>query len=106
PTFIKSYAWVKENANLRTYTLADHRNETNAFGLVDMLGNAAELTQDVWVDRYDKERPTLNSSSARVLRGGSVRTSYMLCRSASRWSINKDRRSKFVGFRVFRSVPR
>lgn len=106
PAFDKSYAWVKENSDLRTRALSDHRSRPNAFGLVDMLGNAAELTQDVWVDRYDKERPSPRVSGARVLRGGSVRTSYMLCRSASRWSIQKTRRSQFVGFRVFRSVPR
>lgn len=106
PTFNRSYAWVKENANERTYTLAAHRNDRNAFGLADMLGNAAELTQSVWAERYDKERPSPRSSPNRVLRGGSVRTSYMLCRSAARWPIAKNRRSKFVGFRVFRTVPR
>lgn len=81
----------------------------NAWGLFDMHGNAAEWCEDWWSDEYyvlsPKDDPAGPSEGIeRVVRGGSFLTQASLCRSASRFHGDPNRRSPDQGFRVARTL--
>ena len=79
----------------------------NAFGLHDMHGNVEEWCEDKWHSHYT-EAPTDGSARVdwtflnnRVVRGGSWFDFFPQgCRSADRNSLDPDRQSYYVGFRV------
>jgi formylglycine-generating enzyme required for sulfatase activity len=79
----------------------------NAFGLFDMVGNAAEWVEDCWNDNY-RGAPTDGSAwtkpqcRERVLRGGSFNNDPRYLRSASRFKYDFDVRYYANGFRVAR----
>ena len=79
----------------------------NAFGLYDMLGNAAEWVEDCWHASY-RSAPSDGSAWAaprcqeRVLRGGSFNNDPRYLRSASRFKYDFDVRYYTNGFRVAR----
>jgi formylglycine-generating enzyme required for sulfatase activity len=79
----------------------------NAFGLFDMLGNAAEWVEDCWNDSYrgapaDGSVWTKPQCRERVLRGGSFNNDPRYLRSASRFKYDFDVRYYANGFRVAR----
>ncbi|MDM9379358.1 formylglycine-generating enzyme family protein [Chlorogloeopsis sp. ULAP01] len=76
----------------------------NAFGLYDMHGNVWEWCQDTWHDSYKgapvNGRAWIDTSSIRLMRGGSWPYAPHFCRSANRgWAKITDA-EKNVGFRV------
>jgi formylglycine-generating enzyme required for sulfatase activity len=79
----------------------------NAFGLLDMAGNAAEWVEDCWNDSY-RAAPTDGSAfvkpqcQERVLRGGSFNNDPRYLRSAARFKYDYDVRYYANGFRVVR----
>jgi formylglycine-generating enzyme required for sulfatase activity len=79
----------------------------NAFGLLDMAGNAAEWVEDCWNDSY-RGAPTDGSAfvkaqcQERVLRGGSFNNDPRYLRSAARFKYDYDVRYYANGFRVVR----
>jgi formylglycine-generating enzyme required for sulfatase activity len=79
----------------------------NAFGLFDMVGNAAEWVEDCWNDSY-RGAPTDGSAwtrpqcRQRVLRGGSFNQDARYLRSAARFKYDFDVRYFAHGFRVVR----
>lgn len=79
----------------------------NAFGLYDMLGNAAEWVEDCWHDSY-RSAPSDGSAwlapgcQERVLRGGAFNSEPRFVRSASRYKYDFDVRYEANGFRVVR----
>jgi formylglycine-generating enzyme required for sulfatase activity len=81
----------------------------NAFGLLDILGNALEWTEDCWNDSY-KGAPSDGSAWAkgdcgrRVLRGGSCYYSPLYVRSAFRYRSVTGYRSSNIGFRPARTL--
>jgi formylglycine-generating enzyme required for sulfatase activity len=82
----------------------------NAFGLVDMAGNAAEWVADCWHDGF-KGAPSDGSAwdmaacQERVLRGGSFANDATYVRAASRFHYDADVRYYANGFRVARDAP-
>jgi len=75
----------------------------NDFGLYDMHGNVWEWCEDSWEDNYGTPRtqkPFVNSSGKKVLRGGSWYDFPRDCRSASRFISAPDNRRTDIGFRV------
>ena len=78
--------------------------KANAFGLFDMIGNAAHWCQDRYGD-YEKGAVTDPTGSAtgtnRVVRGGSWNNFQIKnCRSAARYQFAPDHRNDRYGFRV------
>lgn len=80
----------------------------NPWGLYDMLGNAWEWTQDHWHENH-QGAPTdgsvwegSDSSSKRVLRGGSWYDHARIVRAACRFQDRPDDHDGFLGFRCAR----
>lgn len=77
----------------------------NGYGLFDMLGNAAEWTEDCAVTDYEGKPPmgiawTLTDCKERVVRGGAWDTTVESLRVYDRFSASADRRKLNIGFRV------
>ncbi|EKV00576.1 hypothetical protein Lepto7375DRAFT_2699 [Leptolyngbya sp. PCC 7375] len=91
-----------------------HFGIANAFGLCDMHGNVWEWCQDHWHDNYEGAptdgrtwfRLTKEAKIHRVRRGGSWNHAPRYCRSASRLTVEPDRRANHIGFRVVCNAPR
>lgn len=95
------------NTNPLKNTVATGTFPPNAFGLLDMAGNAAEWVEDCWVDNY-KTAPKDGSAFAkpecreRVLRGGSFNNDQRFVRTAARFKYDYVVRYYANGFRVVR----
>jgi formylglycine-generating enzyme required for sulfatase activity len=79
----------------------------NAFGLLDMAGNAAEWVEDCWEDSYkaapkDGSAFTKPDCRERVLRGGAFNNDQRFVRTAARFKYDFDVRYYANGFRVVR----
>ncbi|MDO5553930.1 MAG: formylglycine-generating enzyme family protein [Planctomycetia bacterium] len=77
----------------------------NAWGIYDMHGNLWEWCRDRWTDYTGEEVTDPQGSSdgydgVRVDRGGCWDSSAEYCRSAYRGVYERNRKSRFVGFRV------
>lgn len=102
---LERIAWYCYNSNGRTHPAG--QLEPNGWGLLDMSGNAAELTND----RSDGLPPTTSVDPGgtvglhtnRNTRGGSIFSWSTLCRSASRLSAGWNDRRPALGFRLART---
>jgi formylglycine-generating enzyme required for sulfatase activity len=89
------------------HAVASGRFPPNAWGLLDMAGNAAEWVEDCWVDSY-KGAPSDGSARVQkdcrehVLRGGSFNNDPRYLRSAARFKYDTDVRYFTNGLRVAR----
>jgi len=72
-------------------------------GLLDLAGNAAEWTKDVYVDRHGLE-PEPGRTGDRVVKGGSFTRGAPWLRGAARESFDASQRVPSVGFRCARSA--
>jgi formylglycine-generating enzyme required for sulfatase activity/class 3 adenylate cyclase len=91
----------------RTDATASH--EANAFGLVDVHGNAAEWVEDCYANTYalapiDGAAVQVDDCSRRVYRGGSYVDQAPLLRAAARRAERPATRAPAVGFRVARAM--
>ena len=77
-----------------------------ASGAVDLLGNVAEWTADVWFDDYASVpadgRPRSGDDLRRVVRGGAWKDDLAVVRPGSRVGLPDGFRSQYFGFRVAR----
>jgi len=77
----------------------------NPWGLYDMAGNVFEWTDSVWADNYSLAMLRANksdSSSMRVVRGGSLYNGPLGLCSAARGRFTPDNHFNFLGFRLSR----
>ena len=85
----------------------------NPWGLFDLHGNVWEWVEDVWYDDHSDAPNDCSarsdceggeSSSDRVVRGGSLDYSSRSCRSACRSRIGPNERGNILGFRLVRML--
>lgn len=72
----------------------------NSFGLFDMLGNAAEWTNDCWSDQFAGGADTNENCAVGVVRGATNSTVPLVLAALAREAFDVDTRSKAVGFRL------
>jgi len=106
--FDSSYGWQRTNSDERTHDVYKHDNKTNAFGLVDMLGNVWEWCEDRYEDSYNSgpytSAPRLNDTSERVSRGGSWFSPARCLRCAYRDGDYPDGAFDNLGLRLARAL--
>jgi formylglycine-generating enzyme required for sulfatase activity len=98
-------AWHAGNSDGEAHPVA--QKQANAWGLVDLLGNAAEWTQDTYAPypRADETDPVGPASGgAKVVRGGSFRAFPPALRCAARTGVPASYQLRHVGFRVVRET--
>jgi len=100
-------AWYKDNSGERTRPVGE--KQPNAWGLFDMLGNAAEWVEDWYGREYYAESPAADpagpsSGSYRVYRGGCWFDPAKYCNSTARKFDFPVNRHDGVGFRVVRTA--
>lgn len=108
---LTNYAWISENSNYKAQTVS--QKLPNAWGLYDMYGNVAEMTDDKninsnTIDPYPtistKDNPLIDplnqSGSAFIVRGGSFISSNNTANSYSRSAVISGSANYNVGFRV------
>ncbi len=103
---LDAIAWYCANSN--NYTHPVGRKAPNDWGLFDMLGNVKEWTWDGYsTDPADGDDPAESiDDHLRSVRGGSARWDGALrLRAAHRQVLTPDRRDRFAGFRVARTLP-
>ncbi len=115
---LEAVAWSADDRVEHPHPVA--QKASNAWGLHDMLGNAAEWCEDVYHWRY-QGAPTDGSANGvsdvpagpalrRALRGGSWCIPSALCRSSFRYPAPQALRATDTGFRIVRfdrpAVPR
>lgn len=72
----------------------------NSFGLFDMLGNAAEWTDDCWSEQFAGGGSTDDQCTTGVVRGATNSTVPLVLAAQAREAFDFDVRSKAVGFRL------
>lgn len=107
-TLLPEYAWHDDD---RAWPVG--RLKPNDLGLFDMLGNAFEWCNDLYV--FDRTRagrfedlPTtqaIKSEGSRVMRGGSFGSRPQVCRCAARTHGGPTTRNHAIGFRPVRTYP-
>lgn len=99
-------AWYADNSGGQLRPVATR--QPNNWGLYDMEGNAAEWVADAYTDypgdRDDTAQVRLGNDSLRVVRGGSVDSPAIDCRSAMRAIQPFGLAQKNLGFRIVMST--
>ncbi len=105
---LETMGWFAGNSEGSTQPVGSKKS--NAWGLYDMHGNAAEWCSD-WYDRYFYTQwgnwidpAGAPKGKERVIRGGSWRHNSTHCRSASRNSASPESKHSHVGFRIVLSI--
>jgi formylglycine-generating enzyme len=110
--YLEEVGWYRENSHQETKPVG--LKLPNALGLYDMSGNVYEWCEDDWGSSFYetlknnsenpiniKHRGAKNSTSNRVVRGGSWLTYVYYCRVSDRFSDHFVNRFFSFGFRVF-----
>ncbi|MDF1667069.1 MAG: formylglycine-generating enzyme family protein, partial [Planctomycetota bacterium] len=104
-----SYCWIATNSGDRIHSVKEHLDKRNNYGLVDMLGNVFEWTQDYWSWNYEDgpntEAPKkMGDPTSLVTKGGDYHYDEAYCRSGMRFQATNSGWWKTNGFRVARSL--
>jgi formylglycine-generating enzyme len=97
--------WVAVTCNdgaLNTSPVGTYR--ANAFGLYDMIGNAAEWVQDCSTTSYAEAASDPASCERRLVRGGAWGSTMPNLRTADRFRQPPGHRDDSIGFRVMRPL--
>jgi formylglycine-generating enzyme required for sulfatase activity len=105
-----AYFWHEQNSLGGIHTVDEHLALTNAFGLVDMLGNIWEWCADDWAGSYSGHvfdgKPWLSATPTRhaSMRGGAWNNWPPTCRTRFRSHWAKEDRVDNTGFRVAKAL--
>ena len=96
---LELYAWYKNNSNHHPHKIGTKK--ANKFGLYDILGNVAEITDSSFY-AYDSTEYLNgdNNSDIKVLRGGTYYSEYDALEVYKRQEISESSKTKSTGFRV------
>jgi formylglycine-generating enzyme required for sulfatase activity len=104
-----SYCWFSDNSQNQTHPVSLHKDKTNAFGLVDMIGNVFEWCQDVWIDNYRDgpydSLPRTGGGSNRVYRSSDWASGASESSSVIRHPYTRSNSFYRIGWRVSRTCP-
>jgi serine/threonine protein kinase/formylglycine-generating enzyme required for sulfatase activity len=108
------YAWLSDPAKklTRTQEVTKHKDLSNAFGLVDVLGNVWEWCQDDFEVNYkghSHDHKSLQSRAGlnnKVIRSFSYLTEWRFAQSAERMRAHPSKSFHDLGFRLALSLPR
>ncbi|MDF1667551.1 MAG: formylglycine-generating enzyme family protein [Planctomycetota bacterium] len=98
------YCWHKGNSEHRIHDVTEHKDKTNAFGLVDMLGNVFERCSDR-MNNNSVSWQDFSTQQDQVSRGGSWAHDGIGCRIAHRRPESRITRHNHVGVRLAISLP-
>jgi formylglycine-generating enzyme required for sulfatase activity len=99
-----SYGKGSTGIDRKETTEVNHFQAANGFGLYAMHGTVWEWCSRRHESHLDGESPGEEDQRQRPLRGGSWKSSPLMCRSASRLTKPPAYRESFVGFRVVYSI--
>ncbi len=96
-------AWYENNSEKKLHAVGGKK--ANAWGLLDMHGNAAEICRDYYEPNFylsSKQKDPVNDKPTpyRVSRGGSWINLAQHCRAAYRSNVHPKNKHNFIGFRV------
>ena len=105
----ESFAWFDTNSGRMAHSPYEHSDKFNNFGLVDMVGNVFEWTNDIWIDNHSKRidcKPYTDGPLTELysMRGGSWEDSDYWVRSAIRLEDCTWARYNYVGFRPIKGL--
>jgi len=106
-----SYDWANKSFNDKyadVSPVVNYQSGQSVYGALDMAGNVWEWVNDWYGETYYQSSPSSNplgpdSSSSRVLRGGSWVDYEVGVRSAFRYGLSPDVIYDYIGFRCARS---
>jgi len=96
---LKNYAWYVNNSGVKTHIVGGKK--PNKWGVYNMYGNVGEWTSSWYSKSYNQNR----TKGAKVIRGGSWQYTAFYTRPAYRNLKNPASSSKYVGFRLARTLP-
>jgi hypothetical protein len=103
-----SFCWTFENASHDPMPVLQHQNKTNAFGLVDMIGNINEYCEDGWIKNFRDgpvdESPRHSDNLKNVGRGGMIALGISDISCSTRHFVDHRYRMPGTGFRLARSI--
>jgi formylglycine-generating enzyme required for sulfatase activity len=96
---LELYAWYKDNSNNHPHKIGTKK--ANKFGVYDLLGNVAELTDSSYYSyRSSHYTQKDNSSNMKVVRGGAYFTNFDMLEVYRRVEVDENIHTKSTGFRV------
>ena len=110
---LEKFAWYTTNSFTPSDT-SPHpsgRKQANPWGLYDIYGNVWEWVSDYYTDTYYSKSPNKNptgplTGKLHVIRGGAWNYDALHCRSAARETYPSEYKSRSIGFRLIRDLPR
>ena len=93
-----SYCWLHENSNHRTHEIG--KTQPNSWGLYDMIGNVAELCENLYEEYPGGKRESYIPRTDRMVRGGGWSDSGDFDQVSWRSIIGHMMKSNDVGIRV------
>lgn len=99
---VSDVAWYSDNSGYKTHPVGT--KQPNELGIYDMCGNVWEWCYDIWGDysssaQTNPQGPKYHDNS-HVIRGGSYKGDFKICRLSYRTHLYKDSPENYLGLRL------